>query len=77
MQFIEPREVTIRTSNFEMQGEISGTKDGFHFESSNTHFTYWFKEGKIDSLQLNKKNLKPEQLEIVEQCDKKMAELLG
>jgi len=77
MVYIEPRDVTIRTSSFEMDGIISGTKDSFLYESSQTHFIYWFPDGKIDSAAIKKASLKREQLEIIEACENKMKELLG
>lgn len=74
MHYIEPREVTIRVSNFEMEGTLEGNTDSFIFESTNVHFVYWFPEGKIDSLTLNHNVLKREQLEIVEACQAKIRE---
>ncbi|OQP67259.1 hypothetical protein A3860_02545 [Niastella vici] len=76
MQYIEPREVIIRTSNFEMEGIISGTRDAFNYESSNSHFIYWFPSGIIDSLAVKKNQMKPEQQEIIEACENKMKEFL-
>ena len=76
MQYIEPRDVTIRTSGFEMNGTIEGTLDAFKYESSNTHFCYWFPDSEIDSLEIDKKKLKPEQLEIIEACENKIRELV-
>lgn len=75
MHYIEPREVTIRVSNFEMEGTIQGNLDSFIYESSNSHFQYWFPEGRIDSLQLEKSALKKEQLEIVEACESRIRQL--
>jgi hypothetical protein len=77
MQYIEPRKVTIRTKSFEMTGIIEGDLDAFKYESSNSHFYYWFPECKIDSLNINKKKLKPEQVEIIEACENKIKELLN
>ncbi len=77
MQFIEPREVTIRIPSFEMNGTLSGTHESFLFESSNSHFNYWFPDGEIDSLKVDEKNMKPEQTEIIDACRKKLNELLG
>jgi hypothetical protein len=77
MEYIEPREVTIRTTAFEIDGIIEGGLDSFNFESSSVHFLYWFQDGKIDSLAIRKKELKPEELEIVEACENKIKELLG
>lgn len=77
MQYIEPRDVSIRTKSFEMNGVIEGDLDAFKYESSNVYFSYWFPEEKIDSLTIDKKKLKPEQLEIVEACENKIKELLG
>jgi hypothetical protein len=76
MEYIEPKQVTIRTNSFEMDGEIEGGLDSFKFESSSTHFSYWFTKGTIDSLLVDKKKLKPEQLEIFEACEDKIKELL-
>ncbi|HRE62287.1 MAG TPA: hypothetical protein PKU77_00775 [Ferruginibacter sp.] len=74
MHYIEPRDVTIRVTNFEMEGTLQGNLDSFIYESSNSHFQFWFPEGKIDSLQLDRKDLKKEQLEIVEACEAKIKE---
>jgi len=76
MQYIEPREVLIRTTAFEMPGVIEGDLDVFRYESSNAHFKYWFPEGKIDSLNIDKRELKLEQVEIIEACENKIKELL-
>lgn len=77
MQYIEPREVTIRVNDFVMDGVIEGSTDSFKYESSNTHFTYYFPSGEIDSLKINKKGLTIGQIEIVEACEHKINELLG
>ena len=77
MHYIEPREVIIRVPSFEMEGIIEGTDESFKYESSNSHFNYWFPEGRIDSLTINKNKLKLEQLEIVEACENKVKELLA
>jgi hypothetical protein len=77
MQHIEPKEVLIRTTSFEMTGVIEGNLDSFVFDSSNSHFTYWFQGGKVDSLNIDKKKLKPEQVEIIEACENKIKELLA
>ena len=76
MQHVEPTDVTIRTRHFEMEGVIQGGLDSFVFESTNSHFSYWFPDYKIDSLQIDRKTLKPEQLEIVEACEAKIRELI-
>ena len=76
MEYVEPTDVTIRTSNFEMEGVIEGSLKSFIYESSNSHFTYWFQEGKIDSLNIDRSNLKREQIEIIEACESKVKELL-
>ena len=77
MEYIEPREVSIRTTSFEMTGVLEGDLDSFRFESSNSHFGYWFQEGKIDSLNIDKKKLKSEQVEIIEACENTIKELLS
>ena len=77
MQYIEPREVTIRVKDFQMDGTIEGSLDGFKYTSANTHFTYLFPIGEIDSLQTNKKMLSFAHVEIIEACENKSKELLG
>ena len=77
MQYIEPRDVSIRLKDFEMNGVIEGSPDSFKFQSSNSHFSYFFPSGEIDSLRINKNELKQEQLDIVEACENKINELLG
>ena len=79
MQYIEAREVTITvtgTSNFEMTGTIEGSLDSFKYQSTNSYFIHWFPEMEIDSLKINKKTLNPEQIEIVEACEKEIKELI-
>jgi hypothetical protein len=76
MQYIEPREVTIIVGGFSMNGVIEGSLDGFKYESTNSHFAYWFPSGEIDSLKVKTNELKPEQIEIIEGCKNKIKELL-
>lgn len=77
MHHIEPRDVNITVSSFTMDGIIEGGLDSFKYQSSNSHFYYWFPTQEIDSLTIDKKGLKPEQLEIIEACENKIKELLG
>lgn len=77
MIFIEPREVTISVTGFEMKGIISGSLDSFYYESSNSHFYYYFPEGVIDSLQVDKAKLEGDRRNIFEACENKIKELLG
>ena len=72
-----PKAVTSRTSSFKKIGVIEGSLDSFVFDSSNSHFAYGCKEGKIESLSFDKKKLKSKQLEIIEAYENKIKELVG
>ena len=77
MMFIEPREVVILVTGFEMKGIISGSLDSFYYESSNSHFYYYFPEGVIDSSQVDKAKLEGDRRKIYDACENKIKELLG
>ncbi len=66
MQYIEPRQATIRINDVTMDGMLSGSHVFVKFESQAPAFLMHFPEGKFDSMHLAEKDCTRAQWDIIE-----------